>query len=221
MEHVIIYYLHKGDDVPFYVGKTKSNLFTRLNAHKLRKQENKLFIVEIDNVYLNDWKFWEEWYIRLFKSWGFKLENKNNGGGGVEFHTIESKIKISKARIGKPGPYKGKKRPKGFGEQISNNKERSVKISKSSIGMSKSHKGKLFTEEHKKKIKDTRGFLKTRKNTWQDTPVIQYSICGDFIKEWLSQKEATIFLGKNGDGIGACCRGRQKKAYGFVWKFKN
>ena len=28
-------------------------------------------------------------------------------------------------------------------------------------------------------------------------------------------------LNKTGDGIGACCRGRQKSAYGYIWKFKN
>jgi hypothetical protein len=221
MEYVKIYYLHKGDDKPFYVGKTKSSLSTRLNAHKLRKKENILFITELECVEENEWKFWEEWYIRLFKSWNFKLENKNNGGGGLEFHNDETKKRISEARIGKLGPYKGKKRPKEFGDKIKNNLTRNKKISISNMGISKSNKGKPLTEEHKKKIKDTRGFLKHRINTWQNTPVIQYSTDGQFIKEWSSQKEAMLYLNKAGDGIGACCRGKQKQAYGFVWKFKN
>lgn len=221
MEYVKIYYLHKGDDKPIYIGKTKSNLLTRLNAHKLRKKENILFITELDYIKENEWKFWEEWYIRLFKSWGFILENKNNGGGGLESHNDETKKIISKARIGKPGPYKGKKRPQWFGDKIKSNLTRGKKISMSTTGISKSNKGKSFTDEHKQKIKDTRGFLKNRKNIWQNVPVLQYSLNGEFIKEWSSQKEAINFLNKTGDGIGACCRGKQKQAYGFIWKFKN
>lgn len=221
MEYIKIYYLHNGDDKPIYVGKTKCDLSTRLNAHKSRKKEDILFIVELECVKENEWRFWEEWYIRLFKSWGFNLENKNNGGGGLEFHNNISKKRISEARLGKPGPYKGKKRPQCFGDKIKNNLNRGKKISMSNTGISKSNKGRPFTEEHKKKIKDTRGFLKNRKNIWQNTPVLQYSLTGDFIKEWTSQKEAIIFLNKTGDGIGACCRGKQKQAYGFIWKFKN
>lgn len=83
------------------------------------------------------------------------------------------------------------------------------------------HKGKKLTQEHKNKIKQTRSFLKNRKNTWQISPVIQYSLDGKFVKEWESQTEATKFLNKTGDGIGACCRGKQKTAYGYIWEFKN
>jgi hypothetical protein len=221
MEYIKIYCLHKGDDKPIYVGKTKSTLSTRLNAHKLRKKESTLFITELDYVNENEWRFWEEWYIRLFRSWGFLLENKNNGGGGLAFHNDDTKKRISESRTGKLGPYKGKKRPKEFGEKIKNNLIRNKKISESNMGVSKSNKGKAFTEEHKKKIKDTRGFLKNRKNTWQNIPIFQYSIHGVFIKEWPSQTEAIKSLNRTGDGIGACCRGKQKQAYGFIWKFKN
>jgi hypothetical protein len=87
--------------------------------------------------------------------------------------------------------------------------------------LSASLKGRVFTEEHKQKIKATREFLKSRPNTWQPLPVSQYDLSGNFIRDFASQKEASIFMGIKGDGVGACCRGKQKSAYGYVWKFKN
>lgn len=192
-----IYYLHDGNNIPFYVGKTNRKLINRLNAHKIRLKKQNLKIELIEEIYINEWKFWESYWIEQFKCWGFNLINKNKGGGGLTFLSEKSKLKIK------------------------NHPTRGEKISKSNMGKSKSNKGKLFTEEHKEKIKNTRGFLKNRKNIWQNIPILQYSLNGEFIKEWSSQKEATIFLNKTGDGIGACCRGRQKQAYGFIWKFKN
>jgi hypothetical protein len=186
MEHTKIYYIHNGDNIPFYVGKS-NRLQGRISSHKKAFGEN-IVLEVIDEVPLNEWKFWEIYWIEQFKTWGFNLKNKNNGGGGAtkqNFSPLRNK-KISKARLGKPMP----------------------------------HKGKSFTEEHKQKIKQTRGFLKNRKNTWQIIPVLQYSLDGKFIKEWESQTEATKYLNKTGDGIGACCRGRQKQAYGYIWKFK-
>jgi len=193
MEHTKIYYLHFGDNIPFYVGKTK-NEYHRLANHKKTFGDN--IHMKIISEVLN-WRKWEKYYIEKFKNQGYSLQNKNNGGGGPEEWTEESIQKI------KSHPTRGKK------------------ISKSNKGKSKSHKGKPFTEEHKQKIKQTREFLKTRENTWQNTPVIQYDLKGNFIKKWSSQIEATKYLNKTGDGIGACCREKQKSAYGYVWKFKN
>jgi hypothetical protein len=78
-----------------------------------------------------------------------------------------------------------------------------------------------FTEEHKEKIKSTRGFLQSRPNTWTNQPILQYDLDGTFMREFGSQLEASYFLQVKGDGVGACCRGKQKSAYGYVWKFKN
>jgi hypothetical protein len=175
MDRTKIYYLHFGDNVPFYVGKTK-NEYYRLANHKKTFGDN--IHIKIISEVLN-WRKWEKYYIEKFKNQGYSLQNKNNGGGGPEEWTKESIQKI------KSHPTRGKK------------------ISKSNKGKSKSHKGKPFTKEHKQKIKQTREFLKTRKNTWQNIPVIQYDLKGNFIKEWYSQIEATKYLNKTGDGVGA------------------
>ena len=100
--------------------------------------------------------------------------------------------------------------------------ERSIKIGKAQQGMLKSHKGKSFSKEHKQAIKETRSFLKDRPVTWLAQPILQYDLDKNLIQEFKSQKQAQIYMNKpNSDGVGACCRGNQKSAYGYIWQFKN
>lgn len=59
-------------------------------------------------------------------------------------------------------------------------------------------------------------------HTWLYRPVLQYSIKGDFIKEFKSLKEAANTVGAKGyANIQSCCKGRIKSAMGFIWKYKN
>lgn len=59
---------------------------------------------------------------------------------------------------------------------------------------------------------------KNRKD--QSKRVYQYTIDGDFIKEWPSTKEVERELGFPNGYIGACCRNKRKTAYGFVWRYE-
>ena len=89
-----IYILEK-NGIPFYVGKAK-NIIRRKHSHtRTYGLDIQLYI--IDEV--KDWKYWECYWIEQFKQWGFKLENKNNGGGGPSSYTEEQKQKMRKPRI--------------------------------------------------------------------------------------------------------------------------
>jgi hypothetical protein len=113
MDITYIYYLCKDDGVPLYIGKTKNSPNLRLNDHRYKKEKN-LNINVIDEIPTSDWKFWEKHYISLFKSWGFILNNINDGGGGSKggyFLTEKTKNKIGKAN--------SKPKPLGFGEKLS------------------------------------------------------------------------------------------------------
>jgi hypothetical protein len=92
------YYIYtlSQNNVIFYVGKT-TNLKTRLSNHRTVYGYN-VVLEEVDNV--EDWKFWENYWIQQFKQWGFKLINQNEGGGGCKNHTNESKLKIGLSNIG-------------------------------------------------------------------------------------------------------------------------
>lgn len=53
-------------------------------------------------------------------------------------------------------------------------------------------------------------------------PVIQYDGQGNKIKEFLSITDAASFVGlKSIKGICNCCKGKQRSAAGFVWRYKN
>jgi hypothetical protein len=193
MEHTKIYYLHRGDDIPFYVGKSRRHL-ERLENHKQIFGSNieMKVISEVKN-----WRRWEKYYIKKYINLGYQLENKNEGGGGIDIMSQKTKDKIRQSVLGKKYSLETCKK------------------------ISMALKGKPFSEEHKAKIKTTRGYLKGRANTWQALPVLQYNLEGNFIKEFASQTEAQYIMRKpNSDGVGACCRGNQKTAYGYKWKYK-
>ena len=50
-------------------------------------------------------------------------------------------------------------------------------------------------------------------------PVLQYTLDGEFVREWPSAREC----GRNGfnqGSVSACCRGELKKHKGYIWKYK-
>ena len=49
-------------------------------------------------------------------------------------------------------------------------------------------------------------------------PILQYTLDGEFVKEWPSATDVGREVNKR---ISQCLRGKQKTAYGFVWKYKN
>jgi group I intron endonuclease len=94
-------------------------------------------------------------------------------------------------------------------------------------GIDNPNYGKKLTEEHKKKCSIK---LKGENNPFYGKthsteilkkiykPVIQYSINGEFIKEWNSIKDAENTLKIH--SISSCCHNKLLSVGGCVWKFK-
>jgi hypothetical protein len=204
-------YILERNGIPFYIGKAK-NAIRRYHGHRRTFGLDIEFNV-IDEV--EDWKFWESYWIEQFKCWGFILENKNNGGGGPSSYTEEQKKKMRKPRI------------KGTGEKISKTlKERNHSqyyTEEVRQKMSTPQKGrpKPFTEEHIKNV--SKANLESKGKT-----VECYTLNGDFIKDFPCLREAKTWLLKekfisspNVDKqIKDCCNGRQKTCHGFKFKYK-
>ena len=51
-------------------------------------------------------------------------------------------------------------------------------------------------------------------------PVLQYTLDGEFVREWHSAYRAGKELGFTSELISKCCRGKQHEHKGFIWKFK-
>ena len=51
--------------------------------------------------------------------------------------------------------------------------------------------------------------------------VSQYTIDGTLVGSYPSTNEAERQTGYSNGNISACCRGKMKQAYGFVWKYNN
>jgi hypothetical protein len=202
-----IYYLHHGDNIPFYVGKT-NNPTNRKNGHKHKLKQN-IELVVIDQSSNEDWRWMEEFYIQIFRSWGFKLSNGFKGGGGACYWTEEQKQNpIRKSKLSKPKPF-------GFGDKIKQNRNHKDAGKKASISNQKHY---VKGSERNFKISQK---LKGRKVDWTGDPIYQLDPQGNFIQEWPSIRQAGFSLvGNQGESIRKCLKGMQKTAYGFAWKYK-
>jgi hypothetical protein len=197
---------------PFYVGIGSDNSYKRSNSHKHRNKHWRNIVsktpykVEIllDNLTWSEACKKETEFIKLYGRADLgkgTLVNMTDGGEGNNNPSEATRMSIS--------------------NKIKANKKRGSKISAANKGKTSPNKGRTLTKEHKAKIKAKRSHLKGRKNTWQIKPVLQCDKQGKVIKEWESQAAAQAYFDKpKSDGIGAVCRGEQKTAYGFIWKFK-
>jgi hypothetical protein len=206
---VKIYYLHSGNNIPFYVGKTIKPK-NRLKQHIFNKGEFMEMVV-LEEITETEWKFWESYWIEQFIQWGFILENKNKGGGGplagipkpVGFgmgrvHSEYTKQKIGQSNKNNIGPL-GIKRKESTKQKIS---QSNSKPKPDGFG------NKI------KEIKTNTPCLKNRR------PVLQYDLEGKFIKEWDGAITIKNELNISNVSIMQCCRGIIQTSHNYVWKYK-
>jgi group I intron endonuclease len=224
MENVFIYILidPRNNQIK-YVGKT-NNLIRRLRRHiserflrethkdkwirKLVNVELKPTIEVIDIVDKDNWEYWEKFYISYFKFIGCELTNGTHGGDQPPStkgrkHTLESRLKMSKSKKGKPIPW------------LNNGSERTEEhrynLSVSCKGRKSPIKGKKFNEEHRKKLSDASTSKKR---------ILQFTKSGEFIRKWDSIEEAEKTL--QIQHISEVCRNKKhhKTTGGYIWKYE-
>jgi hypothetical protein len=210
-----IYFLSK-NNIPFYVGKAK-NIVRRKHRHYTTYGDDiKLEIIDICDDDKKTWKFWETYWISQFKTWGFNLLNKNNGGGGPTSYTEEQKQTMRKPRR------------EGTGSKISatlianNHSKYYTKEIRQHLSDKLKGIPKPFTEEHIRNI--------AKANLESKGKIVEcYDLNNIFIKEFPCLREAQIWLLEKKPSISQnvskqikdCCNGRQNKCHGYIWKYKN
>jgi hypothetical protein len=188
------------------------------NLVELTAREHFLCHRLLCEIYPNNDKLW---YALFLMSIGKQKSKK--------YHYIISSRLYEKIKIEWQSKVKNKPKPDGF-----MSKEIRQKISESNKGKSR-NKGSKFSNDIKQKISNTKKGkplspqhienlkigLKNRK-PWikPSRKVEQYDLKGNLINIFNSSKEADIIMGGKGNNVADCCRGKQKTAYGYIWKYK-
>ena len=134
----------------------------------------------------------EEMFIWLFDSTNEGYNTSAYSSHSCK-HSKESKQKISEAKTGEKHPM--------FGKHLSEESKKKI---------SEANTGKHHSEEHRKKISQSKGV----------NGILQFSKDGELIAEYSSIHEAERQTGCNNCSICNCCKGNRKSARGFIWKYK-
>lgn len=147
---------------------------------------------------------WEKYFIFTNDTLhpnGYNLTE--GGGGGIPCEETRKKLSdAGKGRDFSKRNQNGHKNP-FYGKHHTEESKR--KIGYKNSGKNSSWYGKHHTEEQRRKI---------------SKPVLQYTISGDFVNEWLSTRECDKY-GFDHKCISMCCRGKLKQHKGYIWKYKD
>ena len=209
----IIYYLHRGDKIPFYVGKTKNHPLQREKSHQKRLDDYSIILEKIDEV--EDWRYWEKHYISLFKNLGYTLTNQNSGGGGPEIVKESTKRKISQANKGTIHPIEGRisTSNKLKGRKLPPEQIEKIRLAKT--GKPNPKKGKpdgpkpKVSEAHKGRISPNKGKSK---------PVALYKTTGEYIKTYPNYTQLALDLNINPETVRCQLVGKASTIYNKQYK---
>jgi hypothetical protein len=151
----------------------------------------------------------EIFYIKKYRDEGIKLTNLTIGGDGG--CTLQKKV----YQYSEDGKFL--KEYKSVNE-VANAYNVNADIISKAINQrgKKSYRGTyLFSSKEKSNLFE---FKTTKKD---NIPIIQCSFDGIFIKEYKSQKEASIITNIFQSNINYCLNKKRKHAGGFCWQYKN
>lgn len=265
METTYIYTLTDPETLQIrYVGKT-NNLSQRYKAHlnksrkhqvhkknwieSLRKKKLKPIVEILDVVPINEWVFWETYWISQVKEWGFNLINYTNGGDGCTFGNKTSFKKgegaIPILQIDTTGKiiqefesFDSAKKSFGMDMFRAIDQER---ISTGGFLWLRKKTYESFSKEEfenyinafkNRKRKQNSGSFKSGQTSWRKgksglrqggkkkaVSVLQLDLNGNFIKKHYSCKEAAKEMGCIEESIRLVCVNKNKTAKGFIWKY--
>jgi len=156
---------------------------------------------------------------------------------GLTKDTSKGLMKISKSLEGRACWCKGltKETSKGLAiisEKMTNrviSKETRKRMGESEMGEKSCWYGKrgegtpMYGKKHSKGTKTKMSKSQTGKigkHACANKAILQYTLDGVFVKEWVSGEEAYRKLNINSSKISSCARGKRNMAGGFIWRFR-
>ena len=157
--------------------------------------------------------YWIKYYDAINSKDYYNLADiRKRGKNPFENKTLKEKQEIinkinTKERAEKISiSNKGKKRTKTFRELRSKQRLGSKRSNESKLKQSKTLKGRISPSKGKRWDRKLK------------TPILQFDLNGNFIKEWkgvlIAKKETNI------KGISECLNKRSKTSGGYIWKYK-
>jgi group I intron endonuclease len=152
-----IKYIGKADDIKrrlrqhIYQSKYSDNN-KNLWIKNLLKENYKPEIEVIDEVPINDWGYWEDFWIKYYKFLGYQLMNEMDGGHGYGKHSAETIEKIRQSQSGEKNSMYGKPSVMGMlGKTFS--EESKKKISKANKGKLVGEKNPMYGKTHSLEVR--------------------------------------------------------------------
>jgi hypothetical protein len=245
----IPFYIGKGkktesyNRINYHLNYWNSNKNKKL-TNKIKKL-NGIFDIDIIFESINE-KECLDLEIKLISDIGKdKLCNLTNGGEGISGfnHSEEAKQKISFWRKGKPlskktcknisqnkigKAYKLKHIPDGKIEELYKTKGiydicKELNLTFNTVKSYLQNKNIYEPFKNKKPDSEETKIKKSLSNKGKRSKaIIQYDINDNQIAEFINITEACLYIGKPGrmGDLTACCRGKQKTAFGYKWKYK-
>lgn len=170
----------------------------------------------------------EKFYIKEYKT-SVKENGYNVAEGGHNGNVFDGKTEEEMSEIrqrmsdGRKGKYMGEDNYfYGKPKTDEHKKKLSESLKGKYVGDDSWNKGLVRSEETRKKISDNHADVSLDKHP-RARKVDQFNKDGVYIKTWNCIQEAENFYGnphaKAKTNIHNCCTGRQKTAYGYVWRF--
>jgi hypothetical protein len=244
----MVRYVGKANDVSqrykAHLNRARKHQVHKKNwIEKLKKQDLKPIIEVIDIVPIEDWIFWETYWISQMKTWGFDLINYTNGGDGC---TFANQTSFKKGQRGKKVVGYNVDCEKTYEFDTAEDATKYFNVHKSNIPCccsfkckNKTVKGytwfylndiiKLTDEELKLKIKDrftiihkpnSGSFVKNKKSI-RAKKVLMFDLDYNFIMEFESAKAAAEFINVTGGAIQfACLKSKKNKCKNYRFKYK-
>ena len=160
-------------------------------------------------------QLWEKRLIESYRTTDSRYGYNKTYGGETNIPNDETRQKISESN-------KGRKLSEGTKQKMSQSKKGSIMSEDNKKKLFLANKGRRMSEETKGKLslakKNMYKSEKSKERLYKS--VIQFNLDGEYIQIHKSIKQATIVVkGKSNSRITECCKGRQKTAYGYIWKY--